>query len=83
MTTDIYIEALLLEKKGDWDASHRLIQQFNTLEASWIHAYLHRVEGDLGNASYWYSRAGKPMHKGSLKDEWKELYKYMSSKNAN
>lgn len=82
MTTDIYIKALQLEKNKDWDASHQLIQQYNTQEACWIHAYLHRVEGDLGNASYWYSRARKPMHKGSLEEEWHELFNYMNSKST-
>lgn len=82
MTSDIYIEALQLEKNGDWDASHRLIQQYNTDEACWIHAYLHRVEGDLGNASYWYSHARKPIRKGSLEEEWQELFDYMNSKST-
>lgn len=79
MKASIYINALNLEKGGDWDASHRLIQEYNTMEACWIHAYLHRVEGDLGNASYWYSRARKSIPKYSLEEEWNELYEFMNS----
>jgi len=78
MTREIYIQALELEKSNNWNASHELIQPYSTMEACWIHAYLHRVEGDLGNASYWYSRAGKKMPSHSLKTEWEELFKYMT-----
>ncbi|MCB2219374.1 MAG: hypothetical protein KQI35_03190 [Bacteroidetes bacterium] len=73
MNRSIYIQALQMEKNGDWDGSHRLIQQYHTAEACWIHAYLHRVEGDLGNAGYWYARAGKSMPQYDLNREWQEL----------
>jgi hypothetical protein len=63
--------ALWHEAKGDWDRSHRIVQVIETADASWIHAYLHRKEGDLGNASYWYRRAGRPMCRQSLDSEWK------------
>ena len=43
--------------KGNWDTAHEIVQEIDSLEAAWIHAYLHRVEGDLSNAKYWYSRA--------------------------
>ncbi|MCB0821372.1 MAG: hypothetical protein KDC09_01650 [Bacteroidales bacterium] len=79
MNKSIYINSLNLEKTGDWDASHRLIQQYFTSEACWIHAYLHRVEGDLGNAAYWYSRAGKTMPVISLENEWEYLMEYMKA----
>jgi len=54
-----------------------LIQQYNTKEACWIHAYFHRVEGDLGNAGYWYSRANEPMPSYNLDKEWEILRKSM------
>lgn len=67
------LQALWYAKKGNWDQSHKIAQDIHTNEGSWIHAYLHRVEGDLSNAQYWYSRAGKPASKLSLDDEWNEI----------
>jgi hypothetical protein len=57
--------------KGAWDTAHGLVQQ-NEGEArhDWVHAYLHRVEGDAGNAGYWYRRAGKPAAAGAFDAEW-------------
>ena len=72
---DSSILALWLAKKGRWDASHDVAQDIHDSDGSWIHAYLHRVEGDLGNARYWYNRAGKPAKNGgeSLDEEWREI----------
>lgn len=72
---DSRILALWLVQKGRWDASHDVAQDIHHSEGSWIHAYLHRVEGDLGNARYWYNRAGKPAKDGgeSLDEEWREI----------
>jgi hypothetical protein len=56
--------------KGDWDKAHKIVQDDESREAAWVHAYLHRVEGDLPNASYWYRTAGKPVAQGALDDEW-------------
>lgn len=67
------LRALWLERKGDWDEGHAIVQEIPTADASWVHAYLHRREGDLGNAGYWYRRAGKPAESGSLDEEWKVL----------
>ena len=53
------LRALELDAEGNWEASHSIVQQYNSTEACWIHAYLHRKEGDFGNAGYWYSRANK------------------------
>lgn len=64
------LQALWYAGKDNWDASHSIAQDIHTETGSWIHAYLHRVEGDLGNAAYWYKRAGKPLCKLSLKEEW-------------
>jgi hypothetical protein len=69
------ILSLWLAKKGRWGASHEVAQDIHESDGSWVHAYLHRVEGDIGNARYWYSRAGKPA-KGvddSLDQEWREI----------
>jgi hypothetical protein len=67
------LQALWKALKGDWDGAHALVQDETSAEAAWVHAYLHRVEGDLGNAGYWYRRAGKPVAKAALDDEWAEI----------
>ncbi len=67
------LRALWREAKGDWDAAHRLAQGADDAEGAWVHAYLHRVEGDLSNAGYWYRRAGRPRATVPLKDEWDEI----------
>ena len=59
----------------NWDMAHNIVQSINTETASWIHAYLHRVEGDLGNASYWYNRAGKKSPTESLEAELNNIIK--------
>ena len=55
--------------KGDWDRAHTIVQDERSSDAAWVHAYLHRVEGDLGNAGYWYRRAGVAPFEGSFADE--------------
>jgi hypothetical protein len=67
------LAALWQAAKGDWNAAHRLVQDEQSAEAAWVHAYLHRVEGDLGNAGYWYRRAGKPVSTGLLDEEWEAI----------
>ena len=74
---EVYRNALIADKAGDWDKSHELIQDIETNEAAWIHAYLHRKEGDQWNAGYWYRRAGKPVFDGSLDEEWDLLWDYL------
>jgi hypothetical protein len=59
--------------KGDWDQAHKIVQDENSRDAAWVHAYLHRVEGDLGNAGYWYRQAGQPAAKDSLEAEWERI----------
>ncbi len=78
MDGKILIEALEIEKNGDWDRSHTIVQQYFTRDACWIHAYLHRKEGDLGNARYWYNRANKPVSNADFDQEWQELYDYVN-----
>lgn len=61
-------------KKGDWEAAHDLAQDIETPVGSWIHALLHLIEGDLGNARYWFAEAGRPVKKPSQTDElWDEI----------
>lgn len=67
------LKALWLDGKGDWESSHNVAQDIHDRNGSWIHAYLHRKEGDLSNARYWYSMAGQPESRLSLKEEWEEL----------
>lgn len=78
MTSKTYLQALELERDGDWARAHRIVQEINTAEAAWIHAYLHRVEGDLDNAAYWYRRAGRPECRTSLETEWQDLHHALS-----
>lgn len=56
--------------KGDWDRAHKIVQDDESPDAAWVHAYLHRVEGDLPNAGYWYRAAGQPVARGTLDEEW-------------
>jgi len=67
------LQALWWAAKGDWDQAHKIVQDEESGDAAWVHAYLHRVEGDLGNASYWYRRAGKPAASDSLDAEWARI----------
>ena len=67
------LQALLLDAAGDWDNAHRIAQGEGSLDGSWVHAYLHRVEADLGNASYWYRSAGKTPPDMSLEEEWEYI----------
>jgi hypothetical protein len=64
------LAALWWAGKGKWDAAHRIAQDHGDKDSAWVHAYLHRVEGDLGNAGYWYRQAGRPVATGSLEAEW-------------
>lgn len=65
--------ALWHDARGDWEAGHNIAQDIHSRDGSWLHAYLHRKEGDLWNAGYWYRQAGKPTHIGPLVVEWEEL----------
>jgi hypothetical protein len=67
------LAALWWAARSGWDAAHKLVQDEDTREAAWVHAYLHRVEGDLGNAGYWYRQAGQPVAAGSLETEWERI----------
>lgn len=69
-----YRQALDLARAGRWDAAHEMVQPYNDTLACLIHGYLHRVEGDLDNADYWYRRAGESRPDNSLDQEWTRLY---------
>jgi hypothetical protein len=71
----VYLESLWYDGKGDWEKSHNTIQYVENKNAAWIHAYLHRKEGDTGNADYWYNKAGKKRPSVSLEEEWESLVK--------
>ena len=58
------------DAKGDWTRAHESAQQDEGPQGSWVHAYLHRKEGDQDNAGYWYGRAGKPICREPLDEEW-------------
>jgi hypothetical protein len=70
---DAPLAALWWTAKGGWDQAHKLVQDEPTAEAAWVHAYLHRVEGDIGNAGYWYRQAGKPVASDALETEWEQI----------
>lgn len=70
----IYLEALWWDAKGDWQQAHDLVDQNTDKDSAHIHAYLHRVEGDLWNARYWYDRAEEPVFEGTLEEEWESLF---------
>jgi hypothetical protein len=69
----VYLRALWYDGKNDWEKAHVTIQDVNDKTASWIHAYLHRKEGDVFNANYWYNRAGRRMPGYTLQQEWQEI----------
>ena len=67
------LSALWWQRKGEWQKAHEIVLGKSIEEVSWVHAHLHREEGDLGNAEYWYTRAGRRAAKGDLNEEWEEL----------
>lgn len=70
------LQAMWYDGKGDWHNSHEIAQDVPSRDGDWVHAYLHRKEGDQWNAEYWYRRAGRPVPHYSLDKEWEELVKY-------
>jgi hypothetical protein len=74
------LRALWLDGKGDWDGAHEAAQADEGGAGDWVHAYLHRKEGDAGNAAYWYRRAGKPVCRTPLDDEWRAIAEALLSK---
>ena len=67
------LRGLWLSAKGEWDKAHVLVQDDPTADAAWVHAHLHRIEGDLGNAAYWYNRAGRRPSDAAIEEERMEM----------
>jgi hypothetical protein len=70
---ELPVAALWWAAKGDWDRAHKIVHDDSSRDAAWVHAYLHRVEGDVSNAGYWYRQAGRPAAKDSLETEWERI----------
>ncbi len=69
----VTLAALWYDAKGDWERAHGLVDELETAEGMAVHAYLHRKQGDLSNAAYWYGRAGRQYFRPELPDEWLAL----------
>jgi hypothetical protein len=65
--------ALWHDARGDWHQAHRITQDLDDRDGAWVHAYLHRREGDSGNAAYWYRRAQRPIAQGPIEEEWERI----------
>ncbi len=77
------LEALWWLARDSWDAAHRCVQAHEgEADCDWVHAHLHRQEGDLDNARYWYNRAGKAVFVGNLTEEWAEIANALLLKHA-
>ena len=67
------LRAMWEDAKGNWNAAHSVAQEIDDETGAWIHAYLHRKEGDLANAGYWYRRAKQPVAHDTLDEEWTRI----------
>jgi hypothetical protein len=76
------LAALWYAGKGDWEQAHAIAQDTPTRDGSWVHAYLHRQEGDEWNARYWYNRAGRSMPALTLEQEWEQIVEAMFRSSA-
>jgi hypothetical protein len=65
--------ALWWDSRGDWEQAHEVAQDVPGVDGAWVHAYLHRKEGDVANAGYWYRRAGRKVASGDLRAEWEAM----------
>jgi hypothetical protein len=74
------LKSLWYDAKGDWKRAHDFVDQLPGSDAAWVHAYLHRKEGDVWNADYWYARAKKTRPSYSLEEEWENLVDYFIHK---
>jgi hypothetical protein len=76
------LQALWHDARGDWNAAHACAQRDTSRDGSWVHAYLHRKEGDVGNAGYWYSRAGRktPAASVALAAEWEAIARELATR---
>ena len=76
------LAALWWAAKGDWDKAHRIVMGESGRDAAWVHAYLHRVEGDRNNAGYWYRQARRPAASGTHEAEWDAIAAALLEKSA-
>jgi hypothetical protein len=74
------LQALWYDYRGDWHQAHEIVQNASDADSAWVHAYLHRKEGDLSNARYWYRRSDRPEFQGSLQQEWEEIAQTLLAK---
>ena len=72
------LAALWWAGKDQWDKAHAIVMDEGGKDCAWVHAYLHRVEGDLSNAGYWYRQAGKPVANDALDAEWARIASALS-----
>jgi len=75
------LRSLWHDARGEWDAAHQLAQEVDDADGAWVHAYLHRKEGDAGNAEYWYGRANQPVATDSLSAEWERIAAALLARN--
>ncbi len=71
--TSLALQAMWYDANGNWDEAHAKAQEQDDATGAWVHAYLHRVEGDEFNAGYWYRKAGRPHSHATLAEEWDEI----------
>jgi len=71
----VYLRAMWYDGTDDWGKAHNLVDSLEDSTACWVHAYLHRKEGDIWNADYWYRRAGRKRPEVSLEEEWETIVK--------
>ena len=74
------LQSLWFAANGDWNKAHELAQEDGGAAGAWVHAYLHRQEGDEANARYWYSRAGRLACSGPLEEEWAAISESLLAK---
>lgn len=73
------LQALWYDAKGNWHQAHEQLQGEGDVSSDWVHAYLHRKEGDAANAAYWYRRDGRPVAQGTLEDEWDAIVRELTN----
>ena len=76
------LKALWYDAQGDWDKAHKIAQEIHNSDGAWVHAYLHRKEGDESNSQYWYSHAGRKFSNLTLEEEWDEIAKALLKSNS-
>ena len=69
----VQLKSLWYDAKGDWHQAHAQVDHLKDQQSAWVHAYLHRKEGDIGNADYWYSKAGQMRPDLPMEEEWEQL----------